>query len=540
MARCFLAMAMGMALCMTNSFAQQQGESSGAVPPPAQPKPLELPNFIIEGVEQLNVASGVKQIPEKPARLNAKMLDSLNSIEKQQSPLLPVEPLPAFLQMKEYKHGFMRAEYGRFNTPGIEAGYGFNMKGYELYASAGLDLSGGDVAGSGYNKFFAGLSSDYIAPDKFWIFGGSRTRAFVKLNNCSYKLYSLAEPIDRNAFGLNFGVDVDGNSEGYQFKTGAGFRSLSLTSDPADATDNNLSGYLKVQNFFGDYLVGGNLLLDLHTIKGDAANFAQADASLSLVKGEFTLNGNAGFQFAGSSDGTNRGGLLLSGSMEYRINKFYTMKAEISTGLARESMIRLFEENPYVSFNSNIDFPYDMMALKTYVYYHPTDKMGLTAGFKYAMTDRRPTFVPADSGGTFDVAYMRASVMNIEGEGYWNVTAADRFILNANIAVTSLDENSNTVPNEPNLKLSADYARTWSETFGTHLGLVYYGQRYADIENKKELAAFVNLKFRADYRISKDFSIFARFDNLLNSNIYIWNGYKERSMFGAVGIMWQL
>ena len=45
------------------------------------PTPLELPNFIINGIERLNVRSGIKQFPDKPTPLTKRELDSINSIE---------------------------------------------------------------------------------------------------------------------------------------------------------------------------------------------------------------------------------------------------------------------------------------------------------------------------------------------------------------------------------------------------------------------------------------------------------------------------
>ena len=85
-------------------------------------QPLELPNFIIEGKEQINVRAGIKQMPEKSSALNQTDLDSLNSLEKQQSLLLPPKSFPDQILSYKYDRGYLSAEFGRFTTPSIIGG----------------------------------------------------------------------------------------------------------------------------------------------------------------------------------------------------------------------------------------------------------------------------------------------------------------------------------------------------------------------------------------------------------------------------------
>jgi outer membrane cobalamin receptor len=65
------------------------------------------------------------------------------------------------------------------------------------------------------------------------------------------------------------------------------------------------------------------------------------------------------------------------------------------------------------------------------------------------------------------------------------------------------------------------------------------GERSADQQNVIKIDSFNKLMIGADYKINNDFSVFLKFDNLLNSNVYIWNTYKERGLFASAGVMWQ-
>jgi len=149
---------------------------------PQQPDPIELPAFVIEGVERLSIRSGIKQGAKKTDKLNQQELDSLNSLDKQSPPMVPIEALPDKIEMKNYYPGFIKGEFGRYTTAMFEAGYGTKIGDYSLFGNAGLQGSHGHIDESGFMKGFLKLSSDYIAPKKFWILGGSRTRSELSLN----------------------------------------------------------------------------------------------------------------------------------------------------------------------------------------------------------------------------------------------------------------------------------------------------------------------------------------------------------------------
>jgi outer membrane receptor protein involved in Fe transport len=41
--------------------------------------------------------------------------------------------------------------------------------------------------------------------------------------------------------------------------------------------------------------------------------------------------------------------------------------------------------------------------------------------------------------------------------------------------------------------------------------------------------------FKLNYTIQKDLEAFIRIDNLLNSSVYVWNRFRERGTFFALG-----
>ncbi len=518
------------------SFAQESKKEQSS------PEPLELPNFIIQGNLQLNVNSGIKQNPEKPKPLSSVELDSLNSLEKQNSQSLPIEPLIINTYEKSRKDAFVQAQFGRFTTGQIDAGYGTILDSYDLYAQAGFEFSDGHIKNSDYSKLNLKLTSDFIAPQKFFIFGGSRTRSQIEFKNNDYSLYSSNIAYKRNVNNFLAKVDVDGYYNGFTFETGAGFNGFQIITDNFKNADNNIYGYLTVNNNWNNFIISGNVLLDLHSLRGEATNFIQADGSLAFVNGDLSLSGNAGLQWATNSDGIDRGGLLISGILEYRLNKLFTIRADVRSGLENKKFRELAIYNPYISNMSKFDYAYDIMNLGGNFIFHPNEIMGVSAGIKIRKTERFPIFENDVRYfvGSFGIDYESISLIQSIFEAYWYLTPLDKIIANLTFSESSLsDFTGKSVPYIPNAQLSLTLKKTWTEAFGTDFEVEYIGSRYTDVQNTFELNSYINLKAEGNYKLYDGLRAFLKFDNLLNNSIYIWDNYLERDVFISFGIMWQ-
>ena len=524
-------------------FSQQSGNTNEPQknPPPQTTEPVDLPTIFVKGQLLLNVNSGSKQDPEKPMRLTMEQLDSLNSLEKQQSLPIQIEPIPLAQSRVSVHKGYMNLDIGRFAMGTLNGGYSFNTEGYELFAKAGMDYSAGHVENSDYTKMYAKLSSDYIAPQKFFIFGGSRTKTQIEYRNSNYQLYAVSNPAERTTHNFNADVDVDGNYSGLRFQTGLGFEAFQSITEANKAANNNIAGYLKIHKLWNSFMLAGNVLADMNYLRGNAANFIQLDGSAEWIVDNLSLNLNAGFQLAGSSTGIDRGGLLLSGNLEYRIDKRFTFKSALQSGLENKNWTDYFKENPYLANNSNLDFAYNIALAQAFLYYHPNNDMGLSIGGKFRITDRNPFYTNSSKmDGSFALNYESAVISNAVIELFWNLTENSKILSNFQIISSSLsDKNSKNVPYMPNIKFAVDYSTKIVENFGTTFGIDFVGERFADIENQKTIDSYLNIRAKIDYSLSNYFMVYASFDNLINQEVMIFDGYKERGMFVNIGLMLQ-
>lgn len=502
---------------------------------------LELPPVIIEDKSgQLQVRAGSKKDPNKTAGLAGKDLDSLNSLDKEKSFLLAAKKLPDQIRVETFRDGFLKAQYGRFNTPVIDFGYSFKAGSadeYDFYVNGGIDLSDGEIKYADYSKLYANLTNIYIAPDKFWIFGGSRTKTTLHFDKAESNLYSAdSAPPSRNIMNINLTMDTDGFYSGVKFETGLGLKTMNLGSGSAHAFDNSLGAYLNIKGYAGDLEIGGNAKADFHTIRGDVVYFSQASGMINYFVPKVSLVLNGGFQIAESTRANTRSSFLFEAVLEYRISRLLTLKASVFNGLEDRTLRDYLYINPYVLYNAPIDFK-SARNMKGYLYIHPTAEFTIAAGAILGSSDRAPYFT-TNPDGSFGINYNKTKEFKLIGEIDWHFTDSDILTANMELNKTEIDSTGSTLPYVPWIRLTGAYKRYWFGKVGTEVGVTYLGNRFADIENDIEIDAFINLNAKVDYKISDTFNVFGKIENLLNSDVYVWEGYKERGLFISGGIFW--
>src|SRR5574343_2034315 len=130
--------------------------------------------------------------------------------------------MPKQIIRNNFKDGFLIASFGMFTDAKLDAGTSFEIENYNMHINGGFDLYGGHTDNAENKKIFFNLSSDYVAPQKFWLFGGSKTTTTLKIRDNAYNTYGADSVAERKSVNINFDVDVDGNYEGFSFQTGMG------------------------------------------------------------------------------------------------------------------------------------------------------------------------------------------------------------------------------------------------------------------------------------------------------------------------------
>ena len=94
------------------------------------------------------------------------------------------------------------------------------------------------------------------------------------------------------------------------------------------------------------------------------------------------------------------------------------------------------------------------------------------------------------------------------------------------------------VPYSPLISAEMSYSMLAMEGIRCGVKVKYASQTYADIENKIELPAFINLSISAEKNIFENFSLYAEASNLLNRKNYCYHGYYEKTLDVTAGIIY--
>lgn len=500
-------------------------------------EPFDLPNAIIYGDAQVSVSSGVKQFPLKTRPLNLRELDSINSLEKQQTNNLNPEQLKTDVQMREYSNGYLTGEFGRFTNPKLDIGYKFAMGNYKLYANGGFDYFGGHLPMADYTKGNVLLVSDYIAPEKFWLFGGSKTRTTLMFNNNTYNTYADSTPKARSTNNMKFNLDVDGNYNGFKFYTGAGFKYFALSADN-NTSENGFSAFLKVINPLTDMNVGADFSFDMNTLRGKGTKLINIAGLADLTNGNIKYYSELGIQLSSNSNEVNYFNPLIKAGFDYKFNREVTFKGDLQSGRNWNEFGNLMISNPYLNSNALLDYEYNLVKIKAIAQYHPIDNFNISGGLSFSLIKNITTFVDS-SLSTFGLGYFDGNKINIFTDVSYKINSNSKLSGFFSINFANISDSSKNVPYLPILNTKIVYKYNVNENFYTNLFLNYVGSKFADIENKVEIPAYINLGLDVNYKYDEKMNLFIKFDNILNQEIYIWNKYKERGIFVSLGITWQ-
>ncbi|MGB9772037.1 MAG: hypothetical protein ACPLX7_08715 [Candidatus Kapaibacteriota bacterium] len=488
-------------------------------------QPLELPNFIIEGKEQIDVQIGTKQIPSYPTYLERSTIDSLIIIGKPRNYILFPTSFPTTIISRSFPDGYLIGKIGSFFTLDLSAGYRTNFKGYDIFGFGSFNVSKGHIENANYTKLQLGLQTDYVAPEKFYIFGGSKTTTNIDFSYRNYKLYALNNAPARSQIFFAPQINSIGHFEGFDFKTGANLATANQIGADKNLVENSLGGFLEVSTKTFSIPFGGRISLDIRSFESSSTNFFEFYGYSTLNVNEFKIEPTLGLQFARTSFGKTRPMALISVAASKMIHPNLLIWSSISNKIKNFSLNVFISQNPYLSDSLAIDYPH-IIEMNGKAKFQPNNDFALTFSVGYSINNRLPSFNFVRLG-YFDIQYPDATIFSLSLEGFWTNPLVGTFSASAKINSTSQSDNKKEVPNIPTLNFRADYSRNFLEKIKLTAFFEFVGRRFADLENSLTLDSYNNLGFKVDYLYNSSAQISINLENLLNSNIVNWYGYKE-------------
>ncbi|MFM7156991.1 MAG: hypothetical protein ACKO0Y_04180 [Bacteroidota bacterium] len=503
---------------------------------------LDLQEFVITGKTNADIKGGLKMKPSKPGMLTKAELDSINTDVKITFPLLPSVPLPASALKPYSVKGYAIGEFGIFVTPKLNAGYSLSAGGFAIDIFGTLESSSGHINNAEYTKSGISLQASYDAPKKFVFFGGSRTESGISYSSSSYNLFGVANQfmVERSINDLNAHVDVKGMISEYSYSMGAQFQSLAMSTDTNSFSDTRIKGFADITASIVGMPVTTSLMIDLHSY-GDTSsyNFIEAGSSTIWTKGDITIRGKAGLQSAMNSNGVYFGAFTLASDIDYRLATEFTAYLNIRSGLNNTSLSTMLNLNPYLVNTPIISFQRDDLSISPMVQWHPTIDMTSSIKLSYRTSSNIPVITPnsteASQFAGFDITYISGTVLDARIETQYSIEHQGTINGYASYTFSTQTEGGNPIPMIAPLTIGLRYERMLTSSLQSIFSIEHLGARTVDKEAKYEIPSYIMANARLNYQVQKNVEAYVRIDNIFNASVYLWNRFRERGTFVALG-----
>lgn len=518
------------AFIVTGANAQVQQPQTGA--PNA---PLELPDFLVTGKAVVDIAGGSKQTPQKPFKLTTRDLDSLNPNEKFPSPMVPNRPLPEFKRVRSNSAGYLDVMYGSYVSPELAAGSEFVVGDYRIDAALDAGYSQDWVPNASLLNAGLALSSSYVAPEKFYLFGKGLTETDLLLRHNEYTLFADPQAPLRRTTRFNAALATEASVGDVPLTADVHWNMHSIT-DTGDSTtaDQRIHGGLS--GVFGRGY-RGTVHLDLQSRNDDSYPYVEAAVAKTIGDSALKVHLSLGAQYATNTNGESRAGLLASASLDIENSSLFSYGLQIRSGLSPARFSDIVLQNPYVSRDVLIDLPYDVVQIMAMIKYHPSQSLQLLGKINARRTARLPMWTDA-ARNQFVISYLDATILQGSFEMHVLPSAADRVLAVATVQ-SAITESEATVPYYEPLRIDVSYNRQITQDIQANVAMQYVGKRFVDLENTSQLDAFLNIRVQASYAASSTLDVVCSADNLINSTIILWNGYRQRGIFVSGGVSWR-
>ncbi len=151
----------------------------------------------------------------------------------------------------------------------------------------------------------------------------------------------------------------------------------------------------------------------------------------------------------------------------------------------------------------------------------------IDGGLRYFKSGNLPYFVSSDKSGQFDIATADAENYN----AYINLSFhfGPYGVLYGSFDYFRVRDNSgNKIPYQPKFKGNITYGYEFKTGLLGEVLVDYYSDRFTDLQNTIKLNSFFNLGFKLTYKLQETFILKLEMYNLLNREIFLWQGYKEK------------
>ncbi|MGE5364204.1 MAG: hypothetical protein ACM3SM_08740 [Bacteroidota bacterium] len=505
-------------------------------------KNVELPDFVITGVERVTIQNADKPKTEPVPILSKDFFKPVYSTEelpvaelsnpiKKDIRLLSDEPLP---------EGTLTLAAGIYTMPAGSFSYNKNLSGFLFNGSVwGLNQREYDDH-TEYNNSGLKLGASFFPSAESGLFHGLQIDVSGRYNRESYRFFASQTPdflrnMHEGNLKLNFRNMLD-----EKFNYGLLFGDDIFYLKDRDLNENvfSLEGFTR--NRFGSFEFNGNLQYKNQTFEKKISDGISGGSFFNLLttvdyKLAENLKVGAGIMYA-SADSMHMFSPVASIAIRLsdQLSIFGSFKPEAHFMSLRDITLinRYYEpQQDYLFYKSKNKI--EVAARYEYETYFE-----INAGMSYAKLGDYYYFTDTADRGFFSVNRTDGKQVTAFGNLLFHLGPYGKFY--GGIAFNDTrDNNDKTLPYQPFLTGDLRYSYKFDFGLSAEASVVFSSKAYTDSVNSRSIPGYFNAGGRLGYDIMKNFEIFTELSNLFDNKNYLWRGYKQKPIDIAFGIQYR-
>jgi hypothetical protein len=554
--------AIAVMLCCTVLTAQEKKEATqkdadiGAVKSekPDAPLPkIELPEFVITGNERinLNISSKAEEdeerlfVPEKPTP-GFRSYDVEGVVSQKQ--------VKQFSKTPSALNGKVFAGFGLYTTPQFDGWFGQYDQQNSFVLNGNYFSTEGHVNDAGLWRGGFGAKGRYVMPESSQFLPYMQLNGDLQYGREAYHAYASVNPTsvrDLSAFDLLFGA---GSRYALPYKSLSGFDytgkfgwnyfSAKDSLIKSSETDFYLNGIATTR--FLQFALRGQVeyrttgytmnLLGIQSgqwfvLKGDGQTLILPSLLMSFALQQFFYRGNVG---------VTNGRLYPQIEFKYFMTESASMYAGFVPEVKRNTLSSLVKQNRYMDFTAKLlqsDMPVNVIAG---LEFSPVENLTASAKYTYRQINNYPTFLDTGGAKVWEVTYLsgvRASRVDISV--VYRFDAKQNVTMYAGTEQLKQKDSSGVLPYIPKFSVGSIYHRFFDMGLHLEAAAEYVSSRYTNFSRTHSNAGYLYTSVKGDIELMNRFRGYAEIHNLLNQQYYLWNGYRERTLFVILGMSYQ-
>jgi hypothetical protein len=495
---------------------------------------VELPDFVITGTDVISVQGAQKIQPEFISTISEQFFKPVFSPEELEVKDLssPIKGDLNIMDSLNYLRGSLEFGAGIYSLPVAGLSYLFPFDGVVLGGNFSGENHRAHIGNSEKYLINGGLNLLYTTSNKSEVLPGTQFKLNGEFGSSSYKFYAVNDPLKRTLNQGNFSIGIS-NQMSRVFNFDVSFEDYLSSINEENYNENiiDLKGLARFN--FSIFTIGVSSLYKKQflTIDAASANILNSDVDdFFTVRPTVGINISDALKVSGgitysTSGGNNYTAPFASGSL--KINKSFSLFGEYSPYAEFLTSYSLLKINPYFEPQDFYNFFYRKRNSFTAAAKFEYDKYyQINAGIKYFTSPEYPFYADSGTTGRFYLSSADANSFTIFADLLFHPGPFGVLYGDIQFANTQVD-GGDYIPYHPQVKMSAAYSYEFAFGLTPQIGLTYISKSYTDLPNSRSIPGHIDIGLKFLYKIVPEFFFTVELSNIINDEIYYWNGYKE-------------